>query len=50
MINGVVTSSEEGAVQGSPLSPLLRNIVLDELDQELEFDTDAFSSSVVSRV
>jgi hypothetical protein len=36
MINGVVTSSEEGAVQGSPLSPLLRNIVLDELDQELE--------------
>ena len=36
MINGVVTSSEEGAVQGSPLSPLLSNIVLDELDQELE--------------
>ena len=36
MVNGVVTSSEEGAVQGSPLSPLLSNIVLDELDQELE--------------
>lgn len=28
--------SEEGAVQGSPLSPLLSNIVLDELDKELE--------------
>jgi hypothetical protein len=31
-----VTPSTEGAVQGSPLSPLLSNIVLDELDQELE--------------
>jgi RNA-directed DNA polymerase len=28
--------SKEGAVQGGPLSPLLSNIVLDELDQELE--------------
>jgi retron-type reverse transcriptase len=35
-LRGVVTSSEEGAVQGSPLSPLLSNIVLDEVDQELE--------------
>ena len=26
----------EGAIQGGPLSPLLSNIVLDELDQELE--------------
>ncbi|WP_243220364.1 reverse transcriptase domain-containing protein [Methylobacter sp. S3L5C] len=36
MINGVVNPSKEGAMQGSPLSPLLSNIVLDELDQELE--------------
>jgi group II intron reverse transcriptase/maturase len=36
MINGVVTPSQEGAMQGGPLSPLLSNIVLDELDQELE--------------
>jgi len=36
MINGVVIPSEEGAMQGGPLSPLLSNIVLDELDQELE--------------
>ena len=35
MIQGVVSHSPEGAVQGSPLSPLLSNIVLDELDQEL---------------
>jgi RNA-directed DNA polymerase len=36
MINGVVNPSPEGAMQGGPLSPLLSNIVLDELDQELE--------------
>lgn len=36
MINGVVNPSKEGAVQGGPLSPLLSNVVLDELDQELE--------------
>jgi group II intron reverse transcriptase/maturase len=36
MVNGVVNPSKEGAVQGGPLSPLLSNIVLDELDQELE--------------
>ena len=35
MINGVVNPSQEGAMQGGPLSPLLSNIVLDELDQEL---------------
>ena len=36
MINGVVIPSQEGAMQVGPLSPLLSNIVLDELDQELE--------------
>lgn len=36
MIDGVVTETEEGAPQGGPLSPLLSNIVLDELDKELE--------------
>ncbi len=36
MVNGVVRDSEEGTPQGGPLSPLLSNIVLDELDKELE--------------
>ena len=36
MPDGVVVATEEGAPQGGPLSPLLSNIVLDELDRELE--------------
>ena len=36
MKDGLVSISSEGSVQGSPLSPLLSNIVLDELDKELE--------------
>ena len=36
MIDGVSVRSEEGTPQGGPLSPLLFNIVLDELDKELE--------------
>jgi RNA-directed DNA polymerase len=36
MPNGVVVSTDEGVPQGGPLSPLLSNIVLDELDQELD--------------
>ena len=36
MPNGVKVSTEEGVPQGGPLSPLLSNIVLDELDRELE--------------
>jgi RNA-directed DNA polymerase len=35
MPDGVVVSTEEGTPQGGPLSPLLSNIVLDELDHEL---------------
>lgn len=34
--DGVVVRTEEGVPQGGPLSPLLSNIVLDELDRELE--------------
>lgn len=34
--DGVRVSTEEGVPQGGPLSPLLSNIVLDELDRELE--------------
>jgi group II intron reverse transcriptase/maturase len=36
MINGVVMETEEGTPQGGPLSPLLANILLDDLDKELE--------------
>jgi RNA-directed DNA polymerase len=36
MMNGVKVKSEEGTPQGGPLSPLLANIMLDELDKELE--------------
>jgi len=35
MINGVVIDSTEGTPQGGPLSPLLSNIILNELDKEL---------------
>ncbi len=36
MAGGLVSPTDEGTPQGGPLSPLLSNLVLDELDQELE--------------
>jgi RNA-directed DNA polymerase len=42
MENGLVTWSDEGTPQGGPLSPLLSNIVLDDLDKELEQRGHAF--------
>lgn len=33
---GIIQVTEHGTPQGSPLSPLLANLLLDELDQELE--------------
>lgn len=36
MLEGIKVKNEEGTPQGGPLSPLLANIMLDELDKELE--------------
>jgi RNA-directed DNA polymerase len=36
MANETIIPTTEGSIQGSPLSPLLSNLVLDELDKELE--------------
>jgi RNA-directed DNA polymerase len=36
MNNGIKVKNEEGTPQGGPMSPLLANIMLDELDRELE--------------
>lgn len=42
MMGGVTTKSRKGTPQGGPLSPLLSNIILDELDKELERRGHAF--------
>jgi len=36
MVDGLTEATEEGVPQGGPLSPVLSNVVLDELDKELE--------------
>lgn len=36
MNNGIKVKNEEGTPQGGPMSPLLANVMLDELDKELE--------------
>jgi RNA-directed DNA polymerase len=42
MLGGVETARQEGTPQGGPLSPLLSNILLDDLDKELERRGHAF--------
>lgn len=42
MVDGVVVERYEGTPQGGPLSPLLANVLLDEVDKELEKRGHAF--------
>ena len=42
LANGVVMERQEGTPQGGPLSPLLANVLLDEVDKELEKRGHAF--------
>jgi RNA-directed DNA polymerase len=42
MVGGIVSPRREGTPQGGPLSPLLSNILLDDLDKELEKRGHAF--------
>jgi group II intron reverse transcriptase/maturase len=42
LANGVVVDRHEGTPQGGPLSPLLANVLLDEVDKELEKRGHAF--------
>jgi group II intron reverse transcriptase/maturase len=43
MADGVVVERHEGTPQGGPLSPLLANVLLDEVDQALEKSGHAFA-------
>ena len=43
MLDGMVVVGEEGTPQGGPLSPILANIYLNALDQELERRGHQFS-------
>jgi RNA-directed DNA polymerase len=43
MAHGVVVERHEGTPQGGPLSPLLANVLLDEVDKELEKRGHAFA-------
>lgn len=43
LMNGVVCERHEGTPQGGPLSPLLANVLLDEVDKELERRGHAFA-------
>ncbi len=43
MAHGVVVERYEGTPQGGPLSPLLANVLLDEIDKELEKRGHAFA-------
>ncbi len=43
MANGIVTDRWEGTPQGGPLSPLMANVLLDEIDKELEKRGHAFA-------
>jgi group II intron reverse transcriptase/maturase len=43
MVDGVVLARDSGTPQGGPLSPLLANILLDEVDKELERRGHAFA-------
>ena len=42
LVNGVTKERHEGTPQGGPLSPLLANVLLDEVDRELEKRGHAF--------
>ena len=45
MEDGLVSPVDEGTPQGGPLSPLLSNLVLDDLDKELTRRVTAFAAT-----